>query len=255
MVKLHICPEQNSVLALLFCHVAITDSRREVNCIAHAHPFLWAHVSRHRLGPVDAQPSCCDLSSMRFKQYNRNIRCPVASQDEDFAIAKALQEQERAFMALQRFMHRDARSFVPLLDNLHPTKRCCGKRPLQASIQRLMVSVCGSCKPKRSSMPAGACPDASMVCREDRRALHGGAEAESEEGPDDAGDKEGSADLSGAHSPSASSLPQFLLLLLTQHATLAQGGPRHRSCPFTDSSLHNTVASAFQALLSIHEYA
>ena len=46
--------------------------------------------------------------------------------------------------------------------------------------------------------------DASMVCREFRRAAHGRAEAESEEGPDDADDKEGSADLSGTNLPPAS---------------------------------------------------
>ncbi|CAK0779108.1 hypothetical protein CVIRNUC_004697 [Coccomyxa viridis] len=85
--------------------------------------------------------SASDERLLREAGLGHNTGSSNTGEDEDFAIAKALQEQERAFMALQRFMHGDTREF--------------------------------------------------------RRAAHGRAEAESEEGPDDADDKEGSADLSG----------------------------------------------------------
>ena len=165
----------------------------------------------------EAQHCGCDLPSRRSIQYESCDGCRNASQDGDFAIAKALQEQERAFMALQRFMHRDARSLSSFLYIVLPL-RCCDNTTLQVSSQD---SWCRSVDFACQRAFRGVCLDASMLCREDRRAAHGGAEADSEEGPDDADDKEGSADLSGAYLPPA--IPSTIPSLAAQCSPCRRG--------------------------------
>ena len=55
--------------------------------------------------------SCMPLLSFSSSIYRKATACTMAVllQDGDFAIAKALQEQERAFLTLQSMLRRNAR--------------------------------------------------------------------------------------------------------------------------------------------------